>query len=72
MTTAKVVLRGAEEITFARSGIQLKDQGKIVAVYDDHYRIVAEFPSKDIASFSEESCSGEGIMCGSLTTQPAP
>ena len=68
MTIAKVVLRGAEEIIFPHSGIQLKDQGRIVAVFDDHYRIVAEFPSLEIASFSEESCTGEGNMCDSLTT----
>ena len=68
MTIAKVVTREAEEITFPNSGIQLKDQGRIVAVFDDHYVIVAEFPSQEIASFSEESYSGERIMSGSPTT----
>ncbi len=54
MTVARIVLRGAKEITFANSRLQLKDEGRIIAVFDHRYRIVAEFPSHEIDSFSEE------------------
>ncbi len=57
--TAKIVLKGKGEITFPNSGIQLKNQGLIVAVFDKHYRIVAEFFSEDIATYSEEPCASD-------------
>jgi hypothetical protein len=59
MTIARIVLVGAKEITFRNSGLQLKDQGRIVAVFDDRYRIVAEFPSNEIACYWEERSAEE-------------
>ncbi len=44
----KIILRDGRNLEFPDGNLQTKDEGRVLAVFDNRYRIIAEFPVKVI------------------------
>lgn len=53
MRLVKIVLKSGQRHEFPDVDIQSKDDGRMLAVFDNNYRIVAEFPVDSIDTVEE-------------------
>jgi hypothetical protein len=63
MRALKIVLKNNKRMEFSEVGIQSKDGGRVLAVFDRNYRIVAEFLLNSIDTIEQLEPSVPTLAC---------